>query len=294
MTILGNCLPPKKISSGIYWRTLSSNVSWILFSGKFFFRQSWVEVYLQIFFGRVFFGRFVHQIFFLVGGSFDFFLVGSLRLTQTPFMYCFFSSESLSESESDSVWVRVSQRNYPKKNTCKFGRNTYSKQKLRTKNMYQKSLKRNHCQKSLQRNLYPKSQKNNYRPNKLDEFFSSKKNLKRKNTKKSLKRNHYPKISEKIRTKESLKRHSQPKDWEKESLPKKSEDLILTKMPSKTFLLKNLWREIRAKQISIETCIKKILDETRPPQTLWREVCTKQFSQETTTKKMKKSTKSSW
>ena len=58
--------------------------------------------------------------------------------------------------------------------------------------------------------------------------------------KKKLEGSRYQKISEKICTTESLKRHSQPKDWEEESRPKAFEDLI-TKMPSKTFLLPKIF-----------------------------------------------------
>ena len=199
-------------------------------------------------------------------------------------MYCFFLPQSLSESECESDWVWVSQRNYPKTIYQIISEelhipNKNSEHKICTKNRWREIT----AKKSLQRNLYPKSQKNNYRPNRLWRDLSSKKNLKRKNTKKSLKRNHYPKLSEK-NLYGRISKETFPANWEEESLPKKSEDLILTKMPSKAFFVKTLWREIRAKQISIETCIKKILDETRPPQTLWREVCTKQFSKETTTK----------
>ena len=94
-----------------------------------------------------------------------------------------------------------------------------------------------------------------------------------------------PKNIWKICTTESLKRHSQPKDWEEESRPKAFEDLI-TKMPSKTFLLPNFFLKRNPYQTNFNrTCTKKILNKTCPPQTFWREVCTKQFRKKTPQKK---------
>ena len=215
-------------------------------------------------------------------------------------MYCFFLPRSLSESEceseSDSVWVWVSQRNYPKTIYQMISEelhipNKNSEHKICTKNRWREIT----AKKSLQRNLYPKSQKNNYRPNKLWRDISSKKNLteekkyqeifEEKSLPKNIGKNLYGRISKETFPAKRLGRRISTK---------KSEDLILTKMPSKAFLVKTLWREIRAKQISIETCIKKNIGRNTSTTNSLKRSLHKAIFKRNHHKKMNKSTKSTW